>query len=106
MNRDICTECCGAAACNNGDLLHYECDDGNGVNGDGCTSVCLVELGWTCVHGAGIGSYSTCTSICGDGWIVGAEGCDDKNTVSGDGCSSACVVENGWVCYSAPSICY
>lgn len=25
-----------------------ECDDGNGVNGDGCTSDCKVEKGFSC----------------------------------------------------------
>jgi cysteine-rich repeat protein len=25
-----------------------ECDDDNVVNGDGCNSVCGIELGWTC----------------------------------------------------------
>ncbi len=31
------------------DLIHDEkCDDGNNVNGDGCTAYCEVETGYTC----------------------------------------------------------
>ncbi len=52
-----------------------ECDDGNTVNGDGCSSVCGLEQG------------------CGNGIVEGSEQCDDDNTISGDGCSSSCRVE-------------
>ena len=53
-----------------------ECDDGNTVDGDNCSSTCLIER-------------------CGDGVLqLGRdESCDDGNTVSDDGCSSDCVVE-------------
>lgn len=34
------------------------CDDGNTAGGDGCSSSCTVESGWTCSHSA---SGSTCT---------------------------------------------
>ena len=27
-----------------------ECDDGNFVSGDGCSSVCMIETGWTCIN--------------------------------------------------------
>ena len=26
----------------------FACDDGNTANGDGCSSVCTVETGWSC----------------------------------------------------------
>lgn len=26
----------------------FECDDGNTVSGDGCSSTCLVETGYEC----------------------------------------------------------
>jgi cysteine-rich repeat protein len=29
-------------------LGYYACDDGNFINGDGCTSTCTVEQCWTC----------------------------------------------------------
>ena len=48
-----------------------ECDDGNGVDGDGCSSACAVETGWTC-------SEVTCEkSVCeGGGCPVGFSGSD------------------------------
>ena len=70
-----------------------QCDDGNTVNGDGCSSTCTIETGYSCS-----GSPSVCSPICGDGLVVGIEGCDDSNTVSGDGCSSTCTVEVGYIC--------
>ena len=53
-----------------------ECDDGNNVSGDGCSSVCLNEF-------------------CGDGQTQAPAGeqCDDGNNVSNDGCSSTCQLE-------------
>lgn len=29
-----------------------ECDDGNNFNGDGCSSTCIVEKGFTCSGGS------------------------------------------------------
>ncbi len=75
-------------SCGNGDLEEGEaCDDGNRLDGDGCTRGCSVEL------------------TCGNGKIDGAEGCDDGNRVSGDGCSQSCQVESGYTCASAASLC-
>jgi len=51
-----------------------QCDDGNTVGGDGCSSVCQFE-------------------ICGNGIVDVGEQCDDSNTISGDGCSSVCIIE-------------
>ena len=76
------------------------CDDGNTVDGDGCSSTCAIEPGWTCPQG------KRCqAAACGDGLVVGAEQCDDGNTDDGDGCSGSCLLENappgekdGWVC--------
>src|SRR3989344_4032 len=77
------------------------CDDNNSTNGDGCSSVCLVETGFTCS-----GTPSTCSATCGDGMKKGGEGCDDGNVENSDGCSSTCTVETGWSCTSAsPDVC-
>eukprot|EP00656_Telonema_subtile_P024346 TRINITY_DN2647_c0_g1_i3.p1 TRINITY_DN2647_c0_g1~~TRINITY_DN2647_c0_g1_i3.p1 ORF type:complete len:513 (+),score=129.65 TRINITY_DN2647_c0_g1_i3:287-1825(+) len=78
------------------------CDDGNAVNGDGCSNAqakpaCGVELGWSCANGTAI-SPSRCISSCGDGRRVGYEACDDGNSKSNDGCSDLCTVEPGFVC--------
>ena len=40
---NTCIEICG-------DSIHYSqsCDDGNNLNGDGCSSICYIENGWEC----------------------------------------------------------
>lgn len=64
---------CGAPRC--GDALltpPEECDDGNGVETDGCTSTCRLAR-------------------CGDGFVqLGVERCDDGNRQAGDGCTADC----------------
>jgi cysteine-rich repeat protein len=72
------------------------CDDGNALNGDGCSMYCLVEFGWTCPR---IGQPCVKLYACGNGLLSPSEACDDGNTVSGDGCSGDCrQVEPGWRC--------
>ncbi len=78
------------------------CDQGNVVNGDGCSSLCTLESGWTCTAA----SPSVCTPICGDGLKRGSEACDQGNVVAGDGCSATCTVEANWTCNGAsPTVC-
>ncbi len=74
------------------------CDDNNTADGDGCSSICTIEAGWTCSQGQ-------CSKVvCGDGnrhdsWDGALkETCDDANTVSGDGCSSECQIEEKSIC--------
>lgn len=64
---DVCGD--GRLEVNNGET----CDDGNAVDGDGCTANCASE-------------------VCGDGTVQLAEECDDGNTDSGDGCEADCTV--------------
>jgi cysteine-rich repeat protein len=91
-----------AVACGNGIKEQNEaCDDGNTVNGDGCSAMCQVEPGFQCV-----GAPSVCATVCGDGVIVGAELCDDGNGTNGDGCSATCQVESGYQCTGTPSLCF
>src|SRR5262245_47327278 len=53
----------GAAACGNGVTNPMEdCDDGNNVDGDGCSAACEIEVGYTCT-----GKRSLCVTVCGDG---------------------------------------
>lgn len=90
--------CAGGSA--NGTVNTGEgCDDNNSTNSDGCSSLCIVESGWSCT-----GTLSSC-SKCGAGTVGGTEGCDDGNTKSSDGCSSSCAVESGWSCTGTPSSC-
>lgn len=51
------------------------CDDGNTVDGDGCSATCTWE------------------QLCRDGVREGGEACDDGNTRDGDGCRSDCSQE-------------
>jgi cysteine-rich repeat protein len=90
--------------CGNGVLdPGEECDDGASASGDGCSTGCTIDSGWTCS-----GTPSICTSACGDGVIaVGVEECDEGYTpaVNYDGCSATCQTEAGWVCTGTPSVC-
>ncbi|MBF0492396.1 MAG: DUF4215 domain-containing protein [Deltaproteobacteria bacterium] len=90
--------------CGDGKIENAEaCDDGNKVNGDGCSSNCIVESGYTCT-----GTPSKCTlppSKCGNGKVETGEACDDGNQIGGDGCSANCTVEPNYTCTGAPSVC-
>ena len=48
------------------------CDDGNSIDGDGCTKTCIVEVGFICSGGSQFGK-DFCEEICGDGRRVGKE---------------------------------
>lgn len=69
---------CGAPpVCGNGiQEAGEECDDANTMNGDGCSSNCLVEA-----------------AVCGNGVVEAGEQCDDFNPLGGDGCDAACQIE-------------
>ena len=72
----------GADPCGNGQRdAGEQCDDGNKVSGDGCSTLCMAE-----------GSRSTGVT-CGNREVAPGEGCDDGNTRSGDGCSNQCIKE-------------
>jgi cysteine-rich repeat protein len=66
------------AVCGNGVKEDLEqCDDGNAINGDGCSANCTVEK----------------LPACGNGILEAGEQCDDGNLVNGDGCSESCEFE-------------
>ena len=88
-------------------VVGEQCDDGNTINGDGCSSTCKIEV---CGNGIldpaercddgnttnGDGCNSVCrTEICGDGTVQPGLGeqCDDRNNTNGDGCNSVCKTE-------------
>lgn len=84
--------------CGNGKLESKElCDDGNVVDGDGCSATCLIrDLHFDCSKP---GQACVRWVICGNGKIEGDEVCDDANTASGDGCKSDCSgAEPGFAC--------
>lgn len=81
---------CHRTECGDGTVEGEEvCDDGNTIDGDGCSGGCSFEP--TCTAG-------TCTSRCGDAIVLSPEQCDDGNVMDGDGCSSACLLEEGFTC--------
>ena len=84
--------------CGNGVVEDGEaCDDGNSVNGDGCSADCkAIEPGYVCYEGKPCEQVS---GVCGNGKVDDGEACDDGNQVSGDGCSADCKkVESGCKC--------
>lgn len=99
----ICVKTCG-----NGKVeteFGEVCDDGNDISGDGCSTNCRVEAGYTCSVPKG-GTASICYArLCGDGFVAGSEECDDGNTVDGDGCSSSCKREAGYYCPTTGGAC-
>ncbi len=61
------------ARCGDGIVAGAElCDDGNAVDGDGCSADCSTR------------------TVCGDGVTTPGEQCDDDNGTDGDGCDSDC----------------
>src|SRR5258706_2783370 len=95
------------SVCGDGQVTGSEqCDDGNTVSGDGCSSTCHTEAPVTCGNGVvevdkgdqcddgntvdGDGCSSTCQNEiinkCGNGHLDSGETCDDGNTASSDGC--------------------
>ena len=84
--------------CGNGVLEPGEqCDDGNILSGDGCSSNCQLEdpIDPCLSHP----SLCVIATVCGDSRVTSNEICDDGNTVAGDGCSPDCrTVEPGWTC--------
>jgi cysteine-rich repeat protein len=83
-----------AQACGNSRLdPGEECDDGNAVSGDGCSSTCQLE----CDFGCDLPPMPV--AVCGNGMLTANEACDDGNIQAGDGCSADCkTVEPGWRC--------
>lgn len=66
-------------------MSYKDCDDGNAVEEDGCSSICNINTGWTCTGGT-LTTADTCTETCGDGYDYGNYACDDGNLIDGDGC--------------------
>ena len=62
----------------------FACDDGNLIDGDGCSSSCTIEASWVCTAGDHY-TASICTRPC-NGLREFSDMCDDGNLVKGDGC--------------------
>jgi uncharacterized repeat protein (TIGR03806 family) len=93
--------------CGNGSLDGSEsCDDGNTLSGDGCSTICEIEIcgdgelnnnGTEACEPPGTDlcddSCQLRAPLCGDGFLTPPEECDDGNLDDGDGCSSTCTEE-------------
>jgi cysteine-rich repeat protein len=101
--------CAPPVGCGNGLLEAGEgCDDGNNMNGDGCTTACEIEDGSPCATdgecASGVCDVNEAPPVCepagscGNGALDIPEACDDGNTSAGDGCSAACLLEEGESC--------
>ena len=81
--------------CGNGKLETGEtCDDGNTTGGDGCSSVCALQSGWTC----NAPNTACVAKQCGDGILAGTEICDDGVVNTTSGCTPSCTVAPNAVC--------
>ena len=105
----LCTDLCMVRepVCGDGHRTPPEqCEDGNTLDGDGCTSRCMLELcGDGVVNNGGSEDCepprtASCNDVCeiriplcGDGFVTPPEECDDGNQAEGDGCSSICKLE-------------
>jgi len=77
FSEQVCDDISNLVICGNGSVdFGEQCDDGNTVSEDGCSSSCETEV-----------------SVCGNSILEFDEDCDDGNTSSGDGCSSICETE-------------
>ena len=91
----------GDSECGDGvPRLPEMCDDGNNMDGDGCSATCQVEHGFICFD-----TPSHCVASCGDGIVAATEECDDGNSLFMDGCGAGCEVEHGFECSGEPSVC-
>ena len=63
-----------------------ECDDGNNLDGDGCSALCVIEPNSYCDT-----SYSpTPCDVCGNSMRRIPEVCDDGDSGDGKGCTPDC----------------
>jgi len=93
-----CTSICGNGLTEAGE----ECDDGDLVETDGCTTACttcgnnVVTAPEVCDDGnlvSGDSCDANCTpTACGNGVVTSPETCDDGNTSNFDNCPSDCTI--------------
>ena len=79
-------------------------DDENIKNSDGCSSICIVETGYTW-SGGNSNNKDTWNEIWGDGIRFNSNQTywDDGNIVNRDGCTSNWSIETGWTCSGGSS---
>ena len=96
----------GPATCGNGQIeAGEECDDGNDVDTDACTSACQIAVCGDAIVQADVeecddgnqDDADACThacqnAVCGDAIVGPGEACDDGNQVDDDACSNLCAL--------------
>ncbi|CAD7955286.1 unnamed protein product, partial [Amoebophrya sp. A25] len=105
------TGVCKQAVCGDGNRdtdIGETCDDRNTVDGDGCSSTCQVERGYTCRRHAQFDADAcrlfnaaprgSCVATCGNGILESMEECDDGNLDDSDGCDRDCRIRTGFAC--------
>lgn len=91
---------CGDGVTSGSELCVSMCDDGNRIDGDGCSAQCLREfcgdwqvqpgLGEVCEDAPGCRWDCMAIIVCGDGILDESELCDDGNMVDDDWCNNDC----------------
>ena len=101
-NKDTCNDIWGDG--NKYSTVSTFWDDGNKLGGDGWSSSCLIESGWTCSGGTPTNKDS-CSEICGDGARFNSISTywDDGNLANNDGWNSSWQIETGWTCSGGTS---
>lgn len=93
----VCVENCGNLVKTIGEI----CEDGNTIDGDGCSSTCQIESGYTCTNTV----PPVCTPICGDGKNVVLGECDDGDVNGDTNCKADCSGPvNGYQCAGGNSM--
>ncbi|KAA0171092.1 hypothetical protein FNF27_06396 [Cafeteria roenbergensis] len=65
--------------CNNGFReVGEECDDGNTVSGDGCSSTCTIEPGWVCEH-----EDFSAADVCTQATVIAMDGFESAGKTRG-----------------------
>jgi len=79
------------------------CEDGNSISNDGCSSQCQIEQGFIPTNNTisllpfPQGINFTFNTMCKDGrHAFPIEQCDDGNNFNGDGCDTDCQIEPFW----------
>jgi fibro-slime domain-containing protein len=107
----LCTRLyqCGDGRLNGSELTSMDssgnpngCDDGNTMDGDGCSSTCTVETGYICRHP---GQLCVLNQYCGDGKVEPGEQCDDGNNDYTDGCYGDCTIAPYFSCPPSGGAC-
>ncbi len=77
------------------------CDDGNRVDGDGCSAECAVEAGYTCVT-PGAPCAPVCAPACDHGTCVAPQTCDCASNWAGAVCDKCATGYFGATCDACP----